>query len=375
MKQTLHFSGLNGLRAIAALAVVFAHTTMGLASFGLNPYIFGTYPDGSPKTTLLNGFGVSIFFALSGFLITYLLLEEKRTQEINIRNFYMRRILRIWPLYYLYFFLSILTLFVFDIPFEKSSMFFYIFLMANIPFIFGGAINYIGHYWSLGVEEQFYSFWPWLVKKSKSILKTTIIICIALILLKCGLRFYNIFTNDGNVTWPYEVLSVTRFQCMLIGAIGAIFYFQKNALFIKITNHILAQIISWIIILLVVINKFHLISFLDNEFISIVSVFLIIGQIQKTNRIVNLDLPFFDFIGKISYGVYVLHPLIIFYVSRYIHFSGNTNIFSYLLVYFSVLIATIVLAYLSYTFFEKKFLLLKERKYSTVPSSAETKQL
>src|SRR4051812_16240676 len=103
MKKVLHFSGLNGLRAIAAIAVVFAHTTTGLYSFGLDCFIFGKYPDGNPKSTLLAGFGVSIFFALSGFLITYLLLEEKRQKEINIKNFYIRRILRIWPLYYLYF--------------------------------------------------------------------------------------------------------------------------------------------------------------------------------------------------------------------------------------------------------------------------------
>ena len=373
MKQALHFSGLNGLRAIAALAVVFSHTTMALPSFGLNQYIFGRYPDGNAKTTLLGGFGVSVFFSLSGFLITYLLLEEKKRQEINIKNFYMRRILRIWPLYYLYLFLTILTLFLFDLPFEKSKVLFYIFLTANIPFIFGKAINYLGHYWSLGVEEQFYSFWPWLVKKSKSILKTTIFICITLILLKCALRFHDIYTNHGKASWPYEMLHVTRFHCMLIGAIGAILYFQKNALFLKITNHVFAQLISWLIILLVIINKFHLISFLDNEFISVVTVFIIIGQIQKTNRILNLELAFFNFIGKISYGIYILHPLIIFYISQVLQYSDQTDISGYLLVYTSVFIATIVLAYIIYTFFEKKFLSLKEKKYSAVPSSLEDK--
>src|SRR5689334_11784431 len=113
MRPVLHFSGLNGLRAIAALSVLFGHTTMGLSSFGLNPFIFGQYSDGTPTTTLLAPFAVSIFFALSGFLITYLLLEEKRTTEINIKNFYTRRILRIWPLYYLYLIISILTWIIF----------------------------------------------------------------------------------------------------------------------------------------------------------------------------------------------------------------------------------------------------------------------
>jgi peptidoglycan/LPS O-acetylase OafA/YrhL len=373
MKQVLHFSGLNGLRAIAALAVVFAHTTMALNSFGLDRFVYGRYSDGSPVTTLLAGFGVSIFFALSGFLITYLLLEEKKTKTINIKNFYMRRILRIWPLYYLYFTLTILTLLAFDLPFEKSSVFFYIFLMANVPFIFKTTIDFLGHYWSLGVEEQFYSFWPWLVKKSKSILKTTLILLIVLISLKCALRFYDILINNGETGLPYLILGVTRFQCMLIGAIGAILYFKKNDRFLRITNHPVSQLISWLIILLVAINKFHIASFLDNEFISAVTVFLIIGQIQKNNRLVNLETSFLNFIGKISYGVYVLHPLIIFYISKVLTFSDK-SVFSYLLVYVSVFTATILLAYLSYTFFEKRFLLLKERKYAGVQNEAASKE-
>lgn len=371
-EPVIYFSGLNGLRAIAALSVLFSHTTLGLSSFGLNSRIFGSYPDGDPKTTLLAGFGVSIFFALSGFLITYLLLEEKKIKEINIRHFYARRILRIWPLYYLYFALSILTIILFDLPFEKSSMLFYIFLLANVPFILGTGLNFLAHYWSLGVEEQFYSFWPWLIKKSTSIKKITILLCLAFIFIKCVLRYVDIRSNEGHMSLLYDALHTTRFQCMLIGAIGAILYFQKSVLFLKITNNILAQSISWIILFLVAINEFHIASVLDNEFICVVTVFLIIGQIEKKNRIFNLDISPFNFIGKISYGIYVIHPLLIFYLSKIMHFSTNKSTSSYLLVYSSVFIATIFFAFLSYEFFEKRFLLLKE-KYATVKSSATEK--
>lgn len=371
MKQILHFSGLNGLRAIAALSVLFSHTTRGLSSFGLNSYIFGVSSNGNPKTTLLAGFGVSIFFALSGFLITYLLLEEKRTQEISIKNFYMRRILRIWPLYYSYFIACLLTMFLFHLPFEKLSLLFYIFLSANVPFIFGGVLNFLGHYWSLGVEEQFYSFWPWIIKKSGTILKTTLVICISLMCLKCIVRFIDIGIHAGKESLLYEAIQVTRFQCMLIGAIGAILYFQKNKLFLIITNNVITQAVSWFVILLVAINKFHIVSFLDNEFISVITLFLIMGQIQKDNRIVNLDTSFFNFIGKISFGIYVIHPLLIFYLSKLFIFSNKTALLNYLFVYFIVFFVTILLAYLSYEFFEKKFLKLKE-KYTTINTSAES---
>lgn len=366
MKQKLHFSGLNGLRAIAALGVLFSHITLALDLFGLNPHIFGTNADGNPRSTSLAGFGVSIFFALSGFLITYLLLEEKKTQEINIKNFYIRRVLRIWPLYYLYLLLCVLTLLIFDLPFEKSSLFFYVFLTANIPFIIGKVIPFIGHYWSLGVEEQFYSFWPWVVRKSKSPLRITIILCVLLLFLTIALRLIDIFFFNGKENYPYQVIHVTRFHCMLIGAIAANLYFQKQAMFLRITNHKFPQFLAWMVILLVAVNKFHIASFLDNEFISVVAVFLIIGQIEKTNRIINLENRFFDFIGKISYGIYVIHPLIIFYLSRAFHFSDN-KLTSYLIVYVSSVVATLIFAYLSYEFFEKKFLLLKN-KYTTIHS-------
>src|ERR1700728_4770958 len=98
-KRELYIDGLNGIRAIAAMAVVVAHITCHLADFNLNPYLLGRAMDGSPQGYILGGQGVSMFFVLSGFLITYLLvLEKKEEHKINIRYFYIRRILRIWPL-------------------------------------------------------------------------------------------------------------------------------------------------------------------------------------------------------------------------------------------------------------------------------------
>jgi peptidoglycan/LPS O-acetylase OafA/YrhL len=358
--KLIYLSGLNGLRAIAALAVLFSHITGELTSFGLNSFVFGKHPDGTPKATLLAGFGVTIFFALSGFLITYLLLQEyKATNSINIRNFYIRRVLRIWPLYYLYLGLSLVTLILFNIDFEGSFILYYVFLASNVPFILAQSTPFLGHYWSLGVEEQFYSFWPWIVKKSKSIVRTTVIICISLIFLKCVLRYMDIVLHHGDITLPYTFIHVTRFHCMLIGALGAIFYSGRNQFFLRMTNNYLMQALSWLVIFLALINKFHIASFLDNEMIAVISVVLIIGQVEKDHRIINLENSALNFIGKISYGIYVIHPLVIFYLSRIIRFSSEAFTLDYVLVYFSVFSITILLAFLSFEFFEKKFLLLK----------------
>jgi peptidoglycan/LPS O-acetylase OafA/YrhL len=368
-EKVLYFPGLNGLRAIAALSVVFSHTSSDFLLFGLEPIYFSKYADGTPKLFNLAQYGVTIFFTLSGFLITYLLLEENKKQEINIRNFYIRRILRIWPLYYTYLILAILTILITGWELEGKTVLFYIFLMANIPFILGNELLFVGHYWSLGVEEQFYSFWPWVVKKSKSVLSTTIIICCSFILLKTVIRLNDIYQNAGNMSVAYTVFNTTRFDCMLIGAIGAILLFQENLYFIQLTNNKIAQFISWFVIFLVGINQFHLISFLDNEFISIVTVFLILGQIKQSNRLINLDAPIFDFLGKISYGIYVVHPLIILYLSKFITFSDKSNIMSHLIVYCCVFFTTISIAYLSYEYWEKPFLVMKD-KYTAIRSSA-----
>ena len=174
--------------------------------------------------------------------------------------------------------------------------------------------------------------------------------------------------NAGEMSWRYTFVHVTRFHCMLIGAIGAILYFQNNQLFVKLANNFYLQLLCWIIIGLTAINKFHVMSFLDNEIISMITVFIIVGQIKKTNRVVNLDLRIFDFIGKISYGLYVIHPLVIFYLAKSIFLSDKTSTFNYVVVYVSVLLATTIVAYLSYQFFERRFLGLKQ-KYSTISSS------
>ena len=142
--KVVHLTGLNGLRAIAALAVVFAHTTLLLPEFNLVP-IFGYSQDGTITGTTLAGFGVSIFFSLSGFLITYLLLLEKEKQPISVKNYYLRRILRIQPLYFLYIFITLLFLYLFQINFSGKQLIFYFLFAANIPFITGYEIYLLGH--------------------------------------------------------------------------------------------------------------------------------------------------------------------------------------------------------------------------------------
>ncbi len=362
----IYLPGLNGLRAIAALAVVISHITLGLGEFGLNNKIFGTDIEGNASGLNLAGYGVTIFFTLSGFLITFLLLKEKEETKLKIKEFYIRRILRIWPLYYLYFAISIITMLFYGLFVNGYSVPFYIFLAANVPFIIGGTLPFLAHYWSLGVEEQFYLFFPQIAKFSN---KRLFNISVAIILILIFLKFiFWLLDRKYNLHILYLAINVTRFHTMLIGVVGAVLYYNKNKRFFSLSTHKVIQIISWTVVLLLALNKFHIASVIDGEIVSVITVFLIMGQITKRNNIINLENSFCDFIGKISYGIYVIHPILIFYFSKLLGHFNSDNWTNYLLVYMLITATTILTAYLSYEFYEKRFLKLK-LKYSTVKST------
>lgn len=352
MKSYIHLNGLNGLRAIAALTVLISHVFNST---------FGNW--GVPSINLpIFSSGVTLFFVISGFLITYLLLlENQKTQTISIKKFYIRRILRIWPIYYLFIIISIVMLLILNRSEEilNSKLFFYVFFTANIPFLSATGIWIIVHYWSIGVEEQFYLFWPLVVRFFKNnLLYYALLILVLWLVLKYGSWF--IFTNKSLI---YKFFNVTSFHYMMLGAIAAILYFRKNVTFNKITQNIFLQYAAWIFTFTAGFFINHIPAVFREEIIAIVSVFLIMGQVDRKTKYFDLENSMFDFVGKISYGIYIIHPLVIFVLSS---FWRNINInlpviFNYLIIYLSVILITIGLAWLSYNYFEKPFLNLKSK--------------
>ncbi|MFZ4798844.1 MAG: acyltransferase family protein [Bacteroidia bacterium] len=358
INNQIYLPGLNGLRAIAAITVLISHL------------FFETFGNWGIKGIDLPIFtdGVTLFFVISGFLITYLLLHEiKNTNTINIPKFYIRRILRIWPIYYLYILIVIAVLWwlgqVSDIL--NDRLFYYIFFTANIPFLSAIGISLIVHYWSIGVEEQFYLFWPWLIKISmKKITIAAFSVLIAWVLLKYG--SYILFTNKSIV---YKFFNVTRFHCMMIGAIGAIGYYNKNKVFMRFFTNIWSQVISWVIFICLGLFFKYIPALLTAESIAILSLFLIMSQIEGKPKFINLENKFFDFIGKISYGIYVIHPILIFLLSA-LWLKLNIqlpNWAQYILICTLVPSITIFVAWVSYQNYEKPFLKLKN-KFAVVES-------
>jgi len=368
----VYLPGLNGLRAIAALAVVVSHTTLALDEFGLDPNIFGADMEGKARGLDLAGNGVTIFFVLSGFLISFLLMKEKEIHPLKIKDFYIRRALRIWPLYYLYLALALLTAFLYHIPINREMIFPYVFMAANIPFILQMTLPFLSHYWSLGVEEQFYLFFPQLACLSnKRLLNTSLILIVFFLLLKVLCWFLQ---KKYGYEIPLATITVTRFHVMLMGVVAAILYYQENKLFLQVCTHKAVQALAWIGLLFIAMNRFHFASVIDGELVAVIAVVLIMGQVTKRNPIINLENRVCDFIGKISYGIYVIHPLLIFYVAQVTGKLSSQTFIGYLFVYTIILLATIVVAYLSYTYFEKPFLRWKQ-KFTTIKSAASMQRL
>jgi len=163
----IFFPGLNGIRAIAALIVIVFHTDQWSHYFALKSYGFWDLR--------MQSYAVVLFFVLSGFLITSLLIKEKeKFGTINLPKFYFRRILRIWPVYYTVLIIGFSLIVIFPGAIElgekhnlKLTFLSYAVLIPNIGFYFGYSPDLVSILWSVGVEEQFYFFWPLIVKTAR----------------------------------------------------------------------------------------------------------------------------------------------------------------------------------------------------------------
>lgn len=347
----IYLKGLNGIRAIAALGVLLSHINTDF------PFLTNI------NIEKIASFSVTFFFALSGFLITYLLLKEKeKTDTISLQKFYLRRILRIWPLYYGYLLVVFLvTVFVLAIYKPDINILYCIFFTVNISMALGVKIMpATSHYWSLGVEEQFYIFWPLLVKYSKKPKYVILAFLIGYIGLKVSLKIIP-YQLDTLAT----ILNKTKFDAMAIGGLAACFLHEAKPYFFKITNHIASQIIAIGIISLIFFDKTAMFfSIFEHDVVAIAIATIIINQCANPKPIFSLENKVFDFLGKISFGIYVYHVFFILLLQQ-IPLSKDIQP----IVALSVIpIVTIVVAYLSYQYYEMPFLHIKE-KFTVIESS------
>lgn len=354
----IYFKGLNGIRAIAALLVVIWHTDQFSNLFKLTEIGF--------NKNGMAGYAVDMFFVLSGFLITYLLfIEKEKTGTINFKKFYLRRIFRIWPIYYLAVSIALILIYLDIIPIHginlNYSIFLYLFFMANVAKILGLKLPFISPLWSVGVEEQYYLIWPHLIKRTTNYIKSFIIFLIVFWFIKF-IAYY--FLSPTSTL--YQFLSITRLNIMCIGAIGAYLVHSKHKI-LKIIYRKDLQVISWLILIIsCVYQPIHLYSFIDPEVNALFYLIIILNVATNNNNLISLENKLMNFIGKISYGIYVYHLLVLFLLSKIIiHYNLHLN---HLSIFTIEILSSIMVATISFYYFEKPFLTLKH-KYSVIKST------
>ena len=375
-KGKVYFSGLNGLRFIAATLVIIHHIEQN-KSWREIPSIWGKEGYIGNFVDALGHHAVSFFFVLSGFLISYLLLDEhKKYGDINVRKFYIRRLLRIWPLYYLLFGLAIFFLpQIVDLAnyperllkhFDFRLFILFFIMLPNVVRLSPHTVMGLNQTWSIGVEEQFYLIWPVLVRKFKNNFFKFLVIFIILKML-IGLILigsYSVLESGllvKRLKLTAQFWDLLQIEQMAIGAIGAYFLFIRSEKFFKIIYSPSVIIISlWIWLGLVFLgSKFFGHTILEG----IVFIIIIMNLSVNKNFPLKLEGKWINFMGNISYGIYMYHTLVIAIVLNFLlpYFSNKGGFFFNLVLYVSVIISTWLIAAMSYKYFEMPFLKLKKK--------------
>ena len=342
--------GLDSLRAIAALIVVVNHIEVIKRVNKIDDFL-NILPDAH--------IAVILFFVISGFLITFLLLKEwDLNKRISFKKFYFRRILRIWPLYY---FVILLSYILINNSQSIKSYLLCLSIFPNVAHIFGHGWFPSPQIWSIGVEEQFYLLWPLFVtlvlhKKKKIISFLLLGLFLLLTFLPHGIAYLNSRYFDSAFLENLERLfNFSNYNSIAIGCFIGVAYW-KNYNWVRFLNSNLVIIPLSITILCMWILNFKY-SYFTNEIFSILFSLMILGLVG--NKTINIDNKIFKFLGKISYGIYMYHWIVIDIVSRFLVKGDNLLMYNFKL-YLMVVGITIFISFISYTFFEKKFIQLKE---------------
>jgi peptidoglycan/LPS O-acetylase OafA/YrhL len=298
------------------------------------------------------GFGLSLFFTLSAYLITLLLLREKsQTASVDLPAFYKRRILRIWPLYFFGLCLNLLTGLATDYHPGRGTIKAVLLALVMLGNLVHNTPDHpvTGALWSISVEEQFYVFWPATMRRltSRQVAGAAVVILLVaqLTLLRLGLRH-----TEADHVWTN---SFVQFECFGAGMLLAVFD-HKRPVFSPILNLLL--LIAAAGMCFVAVSHFAIVGppqlvpgaadLMAGYALVAVACVLILIAFQGLK---GWPKPFV-YLGKISYGLYVFHGPVLILAMTYLkpHFPHGLTVIC--------LAITTGCAALSYRYFETPFL-------------------
>lgn len=407
----VYFPGLNGLRFFAAAAVIVTHVELmkkylGFNNAWINPethilsYAADEIAKGNinpvqPVVAAAGPLGVIFFFVLSGFLITYLLfVEREKTGTIAVGKFYLRRIFRIWPLYFFIFGLGFFVLphlDWFQVPNQNQfladnfwgNFLCYLFILPNLAVaIFGGmSVPNIGQSWSIGVEEQFYLVWPVIIKWFKKPLLAIFTVTIVLLLAKA-------VTLLLSRTFDYEwigvlkrFLAMTKIECMTIGALGAWLIYHKQEKLLRLIHHPAAQVTAYLGVFGLIYFSPKMIQDAVHMVYGVLFLIIIMNVSGNARSLVKLENKVMNLLGKISYGIYMYHMMIVVFTIYLVSYmlnldrevDRNIGLVGNVLIYSISIVLTIFVSWVSYEFFENRFI-KKKAKFSKVVSGEAARE-
>ncbi len=366
-KSKIFFPNLDGLRFFSFFIVFLTHalSTDNPAIMQLSWYKLikvRMFSDGE--------LGVSFFFVLSGFLISYLLIKEKElTNRIDVKSFYIRRILRIWPLYY---FVILFGFLIFpalkahfgQVPHETSNPLLCLTFLNNFDRIYNGDADasVITIMWSVAIEEQFYLIWPVLFFLVPS--KSYRYIFIAVMLISTLFRVFYIHKT----TIDYHTLGVI--SDMAIGGLGAYLILNSSSFFNGIKNLSKNSIfILYLSVIALIVFKQEIFAtttmqILKRLIMAGIFIMVILEQNFAEKSLFKVgNWKIISSLGKYTYGLYCLHGIAVLatitILKKYSLLNESWQI--WLLQLPIALLLSIFISWVSYTYFESWFLRLKSK--------------
>lgn len=354
-----YFPNLNAIRCIAVFLVIISHIEAYKNFFHL--------PNVSqlPVFKIMGQLGVVLFFVLSGFLITTLLLKEKdKVGKISYRDFYMRRILRIWPVYFLILFLGFFVFPHFSFWSIPSPMFppvsenlwikliLYLIILPNLSVAIFREVPMVSQTWSLGTEEQFYLLWPVFINKCRKFLIPAMIFVIIFYI-----GFNLIFAKLSGLGKFWQVLSnfwsLFNIDCMAIGGIFSVIFYDGHYKTQKLLfeNIVFFPVVLITVICLVCGVKFSFLHYEVYAFLFGVIIFNLACN-EKYKKLLEFKIP--HYLGSISYGMYMYHLIALQIGIQCGVYLNNT-----IVVYLITIPLTILFSAISYEYYEKYFLKFK----------------